>query len=307
MEHFPVMLNEIIEYLDIKPNGTYVDCTLGRAGHSSEILDKLSEEGKLIAFDQDLVAINKAKEKFKDDSRVILLHSNFSQLELKLKEINIYEVDGILIDLGVSSPQLDNPERGFSYRQEGRLDMRMDQTQDLDALKVINEYSQSDLAKFIYEYGEERKASKIAYLITKERENKKIATTLELAEIIKKAFSPKERQDGHPARRTFQAIRILVNKELKVLEDVLPQAVNVLKKNGRICVLTFHSLEDRIVKNYFKSQTGQCTCPPGFPICVCGKKEILKLPSGQPYYPSEEEVNINSRSRSAKLRVAIKK
>ena len=306
MEHIPVMLNEVTEYLNIKPNGIYIDCTLGRAGHSKEILKRLNENGQLIAFDQDLVAIEKAMKSFNKDPRITLIHSNFNKLENKLNDIGINQIDGVLIDLGVSSPQIDNPKRGFSYRNEGKLDMRMNQTQDLDAFKIINEYSQDDLAKYIYKYGEERKASKIAYLITQARKEEEIKTTLELADIIKKAFSPKERQDGHPARRTFQAIRILVNQELKALEEVLPQAVNLLKKDGRICVLTFHSLEDRIVKSYFKSQTGQCTCPPNFPVCVCGKKEILSIPSGQPYYPSKKEVKINSRSRSAKLRVAIK-
>ncbi|MFP4456161.1 MAG: 16S rRNA (cytosine(1402)-N(4))-methyltransferase RsmH [Clostridia bacterium] len=307
MDHYPVMLKEVIKYLDIKPDGVYVDCTLGRAGHSSAIFQKLEADGKLIAFDQDIVAIDEAKKIFKNDPRVTLIHNNFKNIDYELAKINIKKVDGILIDLGVSSPQLDNPERGFSYRQEGILDMRMDQSQDLDASKVVNEYSKDELAKYIYKYGEERRASKIAYLITEARKEKRIETTTELAEIIKKAFSPEERQSGHPARRTFQAIRILVNQELKVLEDVLPQAIDLLRKNGRICVLTFHSLEDRIVKSYFKSQTGICTCPPDFPICVCGKEEVLEIPSGQPYYPSDEEIEINSRSRSAKLRVAIKK
>lgn len=306
MEHIPVMLEEIIGYLNIKPNGTYVDCTLGRAGHGSEILKKLGSSGRLIGFDQDLAALEAAKIMFEEDPRVTLIHSNFKYLQSELHKINIDKVDGILLDLGVSSPQLDDPKRGFSYRQEGFLDMRMNQSQYLDAYKIVNEYPEDELTRIFYTYGEERKSARIANLIVGARETKNIETTTELAEIIKKAFSPQARQKGHPARRTFQAIRIAVNQELKALEEVLPQAIEVLNKDGRLCVLTFHSLEDRIVKNYFRSQEGICTCPPGFPVCVCNKKEVLKLPSGQPFYPTENEIETNSRSRSAKLRVAVK-
>jgi 16S rRNA (cytosine1402-N4)-methyltransferase len=306
MKHIPVMLDESIKHLDIDGSGIYVDCTLGRAGHSKAILSKLNEEGKLICFDQDLAALESAREIFKDDSRVTMIHSNFRNLEFELDQIGINKVNGIFLDIGVSSPQLDNPNRGFSYQNEGYLDMRMDQTQSLTAHEVVNNFSRDDLAKYIYLYGEERKANRIASNIVKAREEKKIETTLELAEIVKRAFSAKERVDGHPARRTFQAIRILVNQELQSLEEVLPQATKILEKNGRLVIITFHSLEDRIVKNFLKSMTGECTCPPDFPICVCDSKEILKIPSKQPYLPSKVEIEQNPRSRSAKLRVGIK-
>ena len=306
MEHIPVMLNESIKHLNIKETGIYIDCTLGRAGHSKAILSQLNERGKLFCFDHDLDALKSAKEIFSSDARVKLVHSNFRNIKNEMKKFSIDKVDGILLDLGVSSPQLDNANRGFSYQQEGFLDMRMNQNQSLTAHDVVNNFSKDELAQLIYKYGEERKASKIASLIIKAREETEIETTIELAEIIKRAFSPKERQDGHPARRTFQAIRILVNEELLSLEELLPQATDLLNKDGRLVVITFHSLEDRIVKSYLKSMTGECTCPPDFPICVCKPKQTLKIPSGQPYLPSEDEIDTNPRSRSAKLRVGIK-
>ena len=303
-EHISVLLHESIEKLSIKPNGIYVDGTLGRGGHSKLILEKLSEEGRLICFDQDQAAIDVALKLWENEPRVTVVHSNFSNLEQEILGLGIKNIDGVLFDLGVSSPQLDQAERGFSYQHSGRLDMRMDQRQQLTAYDVVNSYSEKEIRDCLYKYGEEKKAAKIARLICKTREQQPIETTHQLAEIIKKAFSAKERQAGHPARRSFQAIRILVNHELEALEQVLPQAINLLNKDGVICVITFHSLEDRIVKNVLKNYSGKCTCPPGLPICTCGNKAIIEVM--KPLKPQINEVDTNLRARSARLRWAIK-
>ncbi|QOR36225.1 16S rRNA (cytosine(1402)-N(4))-methyltransferase RsmH [Clostridium sp. 'deep sea'] len=303
-EHISVLLYESIEKLNIKADGIYVDATLGRGGHSKLILEKLSTDGRLICFDQDQAAIDIAEELWHEDPRVTVVHSNFANLEQELLLIGVSKIDGILFDLGVSSPQLDQAERGFSYLHSGVLDMRMDQRQKLTAYDVVNSYPEKDIRDCLYKYGEEKKAAKIAKLICITREQQPIETTYQLAELIKRAFSPKERQAGHPARRSFQALRILVNHELEVLEQVLPQAINLLKKNGVICVITFHSLEDRIVKNIFKNFSGKCTCPPGLPICTCGNTATIEVK--KPLIPKNNEVNANLRARSARLRYARK-
>jgi len=301
-----VLLNEAIDVLNIKSDGIYVDGTLGRGGHSSLILSKLSSDGRLICFDQDDEAISAAKQLWGNDSRITLVHRNFVAVDEELARLNISQIDGMLLDLGVSSPQFDNGERGFSYRHEGQLDMRMDRRQSLTAYEVVNSYSEEDLRHYIYLYGEEKKATRIARLICQAREKQPINTTLQLAEIIKKAFSPAERQSGHPARRTFQALRILVNSELDVLEQVLPKAIELLAPAGILCVLTFHSLEDRIVKQTFRNYSGKCTCPPGLPICVCGQQAKIKIPAGQPLTPAEAEIENNPRARSVRMRWAKK-
>lgn len=306
--HYSVLLKECIENLNIKPNGVYVDGTLGGAGHSKEIAKKLSKEGKLICFDQDINAINVAKERLKDFSdRVILVHSNFENLKLELEKLNIFKIDGFLIDLGVSSHQLDEASRGFSYMQDAPLDMRMDQKQDFTAYEVINGYSQDELKKIIKDYGEENWASRIAEFIIQERSLKPIETTFELVDIIKKAIPKKARIDGpHPAKRTFQAIRIEVNRELEIISDTLKDASNIMNKEGRICVITFHSLEDRIVKQTFKYLEQDCICPPELIFCQCDKQKEVKILTKKPILPSKEELEENHRSRSAKLRVAKK-
>ena len=304
MKHVSVLLDAAVEVLNIKAEGIYVDGTFGRGGHSQRILEALSPQGKLICFDQDAEAISAGRTRWSDESRMTFIHRNFSELRSALSEIGIDSIDGMILDLGVSSPQLDEAERGFSYHQEGQLDMRMDQRQSLTAYDVVNTYSETDLRTYIYRYGEEKKAGRIAKLICKARAEEPIRTTLQLAEIIKKAFSPSERRDHHPARRTFQAIRIMVNNELGALEDVLPQAIELLAMDGVLSVITFHSLEDRIVKQIFQNYSGKCTCPPGLPVCVCGNKKIIKAPSAK--VPDNAEIEANPRARSARLRYAIK-
>ncbi len=303
-EHISVLLTEAVELLNICSTGTYVDATLGRGGHSNLILTKLSSSGRLICFDQDADAISSAAQKWQADSRVTLVHSNFRYLRTELNKLNLSEVNGFIFDLGVSSPQLDQAQRGFSYQHSGILDMRMDQRQELTAYTVVNTFTESKLRDCIYKYGEERKAAKIARLICQARVEQPIQTTAALAEIVKRAFSRQERQRSHPARRTFQALRILVNDELGSLEEGLPQAIEMLKKAGRICVITFHSLEDRIVKQIFKKYSGQCTCPPGMPVCSCGRNSVIK--TGPAVVPDEQEVVRNLRARSARLRWAVK-
>ena len=305
--HISVLLNECLEGLNIKENGIYVDGTLGGAGHSSEILKRLSNEGRLIGIDQDTDALKAAKERLKNYSNVTFVHSNFSSIENVLNNLNIDGVDGILMDLGVSSYQLDEGERGFSYMKDAPLDMRMNRDNDFSAYNVINEYSEEDLYRIIRDYGEEKFARRIASFIVENRQEKNIETTLELVEIIKNAIPAKARREGpHPAKRTFQAIRIEVNSELSILNKTIEDGVGKLNKGGRMAIITFHSLEDRIVKNKFRDLAVSCRCPKEFPVCVCGEKAKVKVISRKAIEPTKEEVDINPRSRSAKLRVIEK-
>ncbi len=304
-EHIPVLLNEVIDGLNLKPDGIYVDGTLGGAGHSIEIAKRLTS-GKLIGIDQDINAINKAKEVLKDYlDKVILVHDNYVNIERVLRDLNIDGVDGILLDIGVSSHQLDEDERGFSHNKDARLDMRMDTTSDFSAWDVVNKYSKEELERIIKIYGEERWAKRIAEFIVEYRKNKTVDTTLELVEIIKKAIPEKARASGHhPAKKTFQAIRIEVNDELRVLEKSIPVMVKLLNKGGRLCIITFHSLEDRIVKQSFVYLNKDCICPPETPICVCDKQKEIEILTRKPIVPTKEEIKRNPRSRSAKLRIA---
>ena len=305
--HVSVLLNECLEALNIKENGIYVDGTLGGAGHSSEILKRLSNEGRLIGIDQDTDALKAAKERLKDYSNVTFVHSNFSNIENVLNNLNIDGVDGILMDLGVSSYQLDEGERGFSYMKDAPLDMRMNRENDFSAYNVVNEYSEEDLYRIIRDYGEEKFAKRIASFIVENRQEKNIETTLELVEIIKNAIPAKARREGpHPAKRTFQAIRIEVNSELSILNKTIEDGVEKLNKGGRMAIITFHSLEDRIVKNKFRDLAVSCRCPKEFPVCVCGEKAKVKIISRKAIEPTKEEVEVNPRSRSAKLRVIEK-
>ena len=305
--HISVLLNECLEGLNIKENGIYVDGTLGGAGHSSEILKRLSSEGRLIGIDQDTDALKAAKERLKNYSNVTFVHSNFSSIENVLNNLNIDGVDGILMDLGVSSYQLDEGERGFSYMKDAPLDMRMNRENDFSAYNVVNEYSEEDLYRIIRDYGEEKFAKRIASFIVENRQEKNIETTLELVEIIKNAIPAKARREGpHPAKRTFQAIRIEVNSELSILNKTIEDGVEKLNKGGRMAIITFHSLEDRIVKNKFRDLAVSCRCPKEFPVCVCGEKAKVKIISRKAIEPTKEEVEINPRSRSAKLRVIEK-
>ena len=305
--HVSVLLNECLEGLNIKENGIYVDGTLGGAGHSSEILKRLSNEGRLIGIDQDTDALKAAKERLKDYSNVTFVHSNFSNIENVLNNLNIDGVDGILMDLGVSSYQLDEGERGFSYMKDAPLDMRMNRENDFSAYNVVNEYSEEDIYRIIRDYGEEKFAKRIASFIVENRQEKNIETTLELVEIIKNAIPAKARREGpHPAKRTFQAIRIEVNSELSILNKTIEDGVEKLNKGGRMAIITFHSLEDRIVKNKFRDLAVSCRCPKEFPVCVCGEKAKVKIISRKAIEPTKEEVEVNPRSRSAKLRVIEK-
>ncbi|MBU5590800.1 16S rRNA (cytosine(1402)-N(4))-methyltransferase RsmH [Clostridium sp. MSJ-4] len=306
-KHVSVLLNECIDNLNINPDGIYIDCTLGGAGHSSEILKKLGSKGKLIGIDQDEDALKAAKERLKEYTNVIYVHSNFYDIKNVLKDLNIEKVDGILMDLGVSSYQLDNEDRGFSYMQDAPLDMRMDRSRGFSAYDIVNGYSKEDLYRIIREYGEEKFAKRIADFIVKDREENPIETTGRLVEVIKRAIPAKARREGpHPAKRTFQAIRIEVNNELNIIGKTIEDAVECLNDNGRIAIITFHSLEDRIVKNKFRDLANPCTCPREFPICVCGKKPSVRVLTRKPIDPSKDEIEINPRSRSAKLRVAEK-
>ncbi|PAE14332.1 16S rRNA (cytosine(1402)-N(4))-methyltransferase [Niallia circulans] len=306
--HTTVLLNEAVDALDIKPNGIYVDCTLGGAGHSELILSKLSGSGRLIAFDQDEVAIKNAQVKlapYKD--RLTIVKSNFRYLKEEIHNLGITHVDGILYDLGVSSPQLDTPERGFSYHHDAPLDMRMDNEADVTAYDVVNSWSYESLVKIFFRYGEEKFSKQIARKIEAARENRPIETTGELVELIKEAIpAPARRKGGHPAKRVFQAIRIAVNDELGVFEASLEQAITLLNPGGRISVITFHSLEDRICKSTFKKMSDLPPLPPGLPVIPDEFKPELKLITRKPIIPSEEELEFNNRARSAKLRVAEK-
>lgn len=304
--HVSVLLGETIEALNIKADGIYVDCTLGGAGHSSEILKKLSHKGLLIGIDQDRSALRAAKERLNSFENVKYVHDNFYNIETILENAEIDKVNGVLMDLGVSSYQIDNPERGFSYMKDSPLDMRMNADSSMSAYDVVNGYDEEKLYKVIKEYGEEKFSGRIARNIVGRRKLKPIETTYELVDIIRSSIPAKFQKEGHPAKRTFQAIRIEVNKELEILNKAIEDSVNHLETGGRIAIITFHSLEDRIVKNKFKELENPCTCPKDFPLCVCGKKSLIKIISKKPIEPTEEEKNENSRSRSAKLRVAEK-
>ena len=303
-KHVSVLLNECLDALNIKDDGIYVDCTLGGAGHSSHILQRLSKEGLLVGIDQDTDALKAAGERLKEYENKKLVHNNFHNIDSILEELDIPKVDGILMDLGVSSYQLDEGERGFSYMKDAPLDMRMNRDREFSAYDVVNSYSMEDLWRIIRDYGEEKFAKRVAEFIVNRREEKPIETTLELVDIIKAAIPAKARREGpHPAKRTFQAIRIEVNGELEILNKAIEDGVNRLNKGGRMAIITFHSLEDRIVKLKFRELANPCTCPKEFPICVCGKKPLVKLISRKAIEPSKEEVEENPRSRSAKLRV----
>ena len=301
--HKPVMLEECIEGLNIKENGIYVDGTLGGAGHSSEIVKRLSNKGLLIGIDRDEEALTAAKSKLSKYSNVKYIHGNHDDIENLLTEIDIKQVDGILLDLGVSSYQLDEKARGFSYMGDATLDMRMDKTQSLTAKEVVNTYSVEDLTRILSDYGEERFAKAIANNIVKQRVIKEIETTSELVEIIKRTIPIARQKDGHPAKRTFQAIRIEVNNEIEPLFNTIKQSVKMLRSKGRLCVITFHSLEDRAVKKAFQELEGVCTCPSDLPYCVCGCKSKGKIINKKPILADKEELENNSRSKSAKLRI----
>lgn len=305
--HIPILKDEIIDLLNINPNGVYVDCTVGGAGHSSEIAKKLTENGTLICFDKDLEALEISRERLsKFCCKKIFIHADFHQYKNKLEEYNIKNVNGVLIDLGVSSYQLDNADRGFSYIHNAKLDMRMDSTQDFSAYDVVNEYSSQNLTKILYTYGEEPFTKNIVNNIIKAREIKPIETTGELAQIINNSVPVKIQINKSSLKRVFQAIRIEVNGELTNLDNTLKDIVDSLSLGGRFCVLTFHSLEDRIVKNVFKELSTDCICDKRLPICVCHHKASVKLVNRKPIEASNEEINLNSRSKSAKLRVVEK-
>ena len=304
--HYSVLLNETIENLNIKPDGIYVDGTLGGGGHAYQVASRLSEKGRLIGIDQDADAIAAAGERLKEfGDKITIIRINSANMKEELHRIGVEKVDGIVLDLGVSSFQLDTPERGFTYRDENApLDMRMDDRQSLTAKDIVNGYSEMDLYRIIRDYGEDKFAKNIAKHIVQERAKKPIETTGELTEIIRASIPMKVQvTGGHPAKRTFQAIRIELNKELEVLQNNLDDMIDLLNPGGRICIITFHSLEDRIVKTNFKRNENPCTCPSDFPVCVCGKKSKGKVVTRKPILPSEEELEVNSRSKSAKLRV----
>lgn len=304
--HYSVLLNETIENLNIKPDGIYVDGTLGGGGHASQVAGRLSEKGRLIGIDQDADAIRAAGERLSEfGGRVTIIRSNYANMKEELRGIGVEHVDGIVLDLGVSSFQLDTPERGFTYREaDAPLDMRMDDRQTLTAKDIVNDYSEMDLYRIIRDYGEDKFAKNIAKHIVCERQKKPIETTGELTDIIKASIPMKVQvTGGHPAKRTFQAIRIELNRELEVLRDSLDEMIELLNPGGRLCIITFHSLEDRIVKTNFKRNENPCTCPSDFPVCVCGNVSKGKVITRKPILPGEKELNENSRSKSAKLRV----
>ena len=307
-KHVSVLFDECMEGLNIKPDGIYVDGTLGGGGHSSGICEKLGPNGTLIGIDRDQDALNAASKRLeKYNCNKIFVQSNYSDIASVLEDLEIDEIDGALLDLGVSSFQLDNPERGFSYMNDAPLDMRMSQSDSFTAADVVNDYDKKELTNIISKYGEERWASRIADFIVKAREDKPLESTFELVDVIKAAIPASARRTGpHPAKRTFQAIRIEVNDELGQLERAVEEFCDVLAPKGRLCIITFHSLEDRIVKDIFNQRANPCTCPKEFPVCVCGKKADIKKVTGKPIVSSEEELEVNPRARSAKLRVAQK-
>lgn len=302
--HYSVLLGETIENLNIRPDGIYVDGTLGGGGHALEVVMRLSDKGRFYGIDQDDAAIEAAGNRLAEyKEKITLIRSNYCNMKAALAERGVDKVDGIVLDLGVSSYQLDTLERGFSYKFDTDLDMRMDRRQTLTAKDIVNEYSEAELFRIIRDYGEDQFAKNIAKHIAAAREKKTIETTGELTEIIKAAIPAKMRQNGHPSKKTFQAIRIECNHELDVLKNSLDDMIELLNPGGRICIITFHSLEDRIVKSAFRLQENPCTCPPHFPVCVCGKKSRGTVITRKPILPSEEELEANSRSKSAKLRV----
>ena len=303
-KHISVLLQETIDMLNIRGDGIYVDGTLGGGGHSYEICKRLESGGRLIGIDQDEAAIQAASlrlENFKD--KVTIIRSNYVNMKKVLEEQGIHKVDGIMLDLGVSSHQLDTTARGFSYKEDAPLDMRMDTRMDISAKDIVNGYSEFDLYRIIRDYGEDKFAKNIAKHIVRIREEQPIETTGQLTEAIKAAIPAKLRMNGHPGKKTFQAIRIELNKELEVLSSTLEDMINLLNDNGRLCIITFHSLEDRIVKSFFRNKENPCTCPPSFPVCVCGNKSLGKVITRKALLPSEEEIVNNKRSKSAKLRV----
>lgn len=302
-KHKPVMLKECIQGLKINPKGTYVDGTLGGAGHSKEIAKRLEEQGRLIGIDRDEEALQAAKENLKEFSNITYVHDNHDNIKDILRQLQIDKVDGILLDLGVSSYQLDERNRGFSYLGENDLDMRMDKSQELTAKEVVNQYPEEELAHLIYEYGEEKFSRQIARNICLEREEYPIQTTKQLTQIIEASIPKSKQKDGHPAKRTFQAIRIEVNNEIKPLYQTIKNSIDCLKEGGRLCVITFHSLEDRAVKNAFIEAKGKCTCPSDLPYCVCGVKTLGEIITKKPIIASKEELEENTRSKSAKLRI----
>jgi len=302
--HKSVLLEETVSNLKVKPEGTYVDGTLGGGGHAYEVLKQLNDQGRLIGIDQDAAAIEAAGERLKAFSNVSLVRSNYCNMKDELASLGIKGVDGIVLDLGVSSYQLDTPERGFSYREDAPLDMRMDQRSSMTAKDIVNGYTREELFRVIRDFGEDKFAANIAKHIVEKREIKPIETTGELVEVIKGAIPMKiQKTMGHPAKQTFQAIRIELNRELYVLRETLDTMIDLLNPGGRICIITFHSLEDRIVKTIFKNAENPCVCPPSFPVCTCGLKSKGKVITKKPILPSEEEMECNSRSKSAKLRV----
>jgi len=305
-KHISVLLNESIEALNIKENGIYVDCTLGGGGHSLEILKRLKGTGRLIGIDQDTNAIVAAKNRLKDYSNVTYVHNNFYNIKDILNSLEVDKVDGILMDLGVSSHQLDEAERGFSYMKDAPLDMRMNRENSLSAYDVVNKYSEEELYRIIKDYGEDRFAKRIAKFITEARKLKPVETTFELVDIIKIAIPAKFRKEGHPGKKTFQAIRIEVNKELQILNKAVEDSIDKLNSGGRVAIITFHSLEDRLIKNKFRELENPCTCPKDFPMCACGKVPSIKVITKKPIEPSLDETESNSRSKSAKLRMAEK-
>lgn len=304
-KHKSVLLNETIDGLNIKPDGIYVDGTLGGGGHAYEVCRRLGEKGSIIGIDQDAAAIEAASARLKDfGEKVTIVRSNYCDMKSKLHELGIDKVDGIVLDLGVSSYQLDTAERGFSYREDAPLDMRMDTRQKMTARDIVNDYTEVDLYRVIRDYGEDKFAKNIAKHIVQARAVKPVETTAELSEIIRASIPMKfQKKSGHPAKRTFQAIRIELNRELDVLRDSLDDMIDLLNPGGRLCIITFHSLEDRIVKSAFRKNENPCTCPPDFPVCVCGKKSKGSIITKKPILPSEEELEYNSRSKSAKLRI----
>lgn len=307
-KHVSVMLKETVDGLNVKEGGTYVDCTLGGGGHSFKILTRLNNTGRLIGIDQDKEALAAAGERLKNFSNVTYVHSNFERVKEIINEYSPEGVDGIMADLGVSSYQFDNPERGFSYRFDAPLDMRMDKDNTLTAYEIVNRYSENEIFRIIRDYGEDKFAKNIAKHICQRRAEKAIETTFELNEIIKAAIPAKFREKGgHPSKKTFQALRIECNRELEVLENTLDDMIDCLKPGGRLSIITFHSLEDRAVKNNFRNNENPCTCPPNFPVCVCGKKSKGTVITRKPIVATEEELEVNSRSQSAKLRVFEKK
>ena len=307
-KHIPIMLEPVLEGLDIKENGIYVDGTLGGAGHSSEIVARLGSEGRLIGIDQDRDAISAATKRLARYKNVVVVHNNYVNIRSVLEQLMICGVDGILLDLGVSSYQLDNGERGFSYREDAPLDMRMDRDAEYTAADIVNDYSEDELRRIISRYGEEKFAGRSASGIVKAREKQRIETTFQLNEIIKNAIpAAARRQGGNPSKRTYQAIRIELNKELSVLEEALSDMIDLLNPGGRLCIITFHSLEDRIVKNAFKEAENPCICPPEFPVCTCGRKSKGKVITRKPIVADDKELEMNPRSSSAKLRIFEKR